>query len=190
MKSIMLFAVALLLTLPLGVNAQTKSKVTKAQAEQAALSAVKGGKILSGEYEKENGKYIWSFDIRQDEVIKEVWVDPVSGMVIKIQTESAANEKKERSEETEYKHGSHAAKNKTVGEKAIISKSQAEAIAMKAVPGGKVTEAELEHESGLYIWSMDVQTPKGTKEVWVSPKTGKVLKVFVENESKEGRKKD
>ncbi len=174
MKFRMLVTLALAFSLPLLAEAQMKPKVTKAQAEQAALAAVKGGKVVSGEYEKENGKHIWSFDIRTDGAIKEVWVDPVSGMVTKISTETKANEKKEKAADMKS---------------AKITKAEAEAIALKAVPGGKVMESELEHESGKFIWSLDVKSGKETKEVWIDPQSGKVVKVTTESAKAEKMEK-
>ena len=62
-------------------------------------------------------------------------------MVIKI-----ANEKKKSVSETERGHGHK----KAASQKWEVTKSQSENIAMKAVPGGEVMEAEREHESGMY----------------------------------------
>ena len=174
MKFKMLVTLALALSLPLLAQAQSKPKVSKAQAEQAALAQVKGGKVLSGEYEQEAGKHIWSFDIRSGDQIKEVWVDPVSGMVIKVSTETKSNEKKEKAEDMKS---------------AKVTKAEAEKIALEAVPGGKVMEAELEHESGRFIWSLDVKSGKETKEVWIDPQSGKVLKVTTESAKAEKREK-
>lgn len=181
---------AMVVTLPLFAEAQVKPKITKPEAEQAALAAVKGGKILSGEYEKENGKHIWSFDVRANGSIKEIWIDPVSGKVIKVQNESVGQETKENAGDANgnMEHGS--SHSKKFASQSKITKSQAEKIAMKAVPGGKVTEAELEHESEMFIWSLDVKKGNQTNEVWISPRTGKVLKVSVENEKNEGHGKD
>ena len=89
MKFKTLAIIAVSLTLPLLAEAQPKPKVSKAQAEKAALTVVKGGRVLSGEYEHESGKYIWSFDVKSGKETKEVWIDPQSGKVVKITTESA-----------------------------------------------------------------------------------------------------
>lgn len=167
--------VVLSLSLPLLAEAQPKPKVSKSQAEKTALARVKGDTVLSGEYEHESGKYIWSFDIKAGNQIKEVWVDPNTGKVLKISTETPANEKKEKSEEKES---------------AKVTKAEAEKIALKAVPGGKVMEAELEHESGMFIWSLDVKSGKEIKEVWIDPQSGKVMKVFTETTKSEAQEKD
>src|SRR6266850_6132949 len=79
---------------------QAEAKVSKADAEKAALAKVPGGTIKEGELEKEKGKLIWSFDISQPGTtdIKEVHVDAITGEVIAMETESAAKEAKEKKE--------------------------------------------------------------------------------------------
>ncbi|MGB9591765.1 MAG: PepSY domain-containing protein [Candidatus Kryptoniota bacterium] len=79
-----------------GFVLQSHPKISKQQAEKIALQEIKGGKILSGEYEKEAGKEIWSFDIKVGKGIKEVWVDPQTGKVIKVENESPAHESREK----------------------------------------------------------------------------------------------
>jgi hypothetical protein len=95
MKSIAVAAL-LLFTLTL-VSAQEtpKAKITKAQATKIVLERFKGGKITDAELEKEEGKLVWSFDIKVGKVTKEVWVDAQTGLVVKTETESAAKEKAE-----------------------------------------------------------------------------------------------
>lgn len=75
---------------------QGHPKISRQQAEKIALKEIKGGKILSGEFEKEDGKEIWSFDIKVGKGIKEVWVDPQTGKVIKVENESPAHESREK----------------------------------------------------------------------------------------------
>jgi hypothetical protein len=77
---------------------QSEAKISRADAEKAALAKVPGGKIKEGELEKEKGKLIWSFDISipDSKDIKEVHVDAISGEVISLETESAAAEAKEK----------------------------------------------------------------------------------------------
>ena len=102
-------------------------------------------------------------------------------MVIKI-----ANEKKKSVSETECGHGHQ----KATSQKWKVTKSQSENIAMKAVPGGEVMEAEQEHESGMYIWPPDVKKGSQTDEVWIDSMSGKVIKISTENKKKEGRAKN
>jgi hypothetical protein len=77
---------------------QAEVKVSRADAEKAALARVPGGTIKEGELEKEKGKLIWSFDISTpgSSDIKEVQVDAISGAVISVENETAAAEAKEK----------------------------------------------------------------------------------------------
>ncbi|GHE05995.1 hypothetical protein GCM10008024_38860 [Allgaiera indica] len=65
---------------------------------------------------------------------------------------------------------------------AKVSLPQAEAAVAKAVPGGRITDRELEKEkggSGLR-YSFDVKVHGKTREIGVDAKTGKVLENSVE----------
>jgi hypothetical protein len=95
MKSIAAL-VLLSLTLTLAsAQATPKERISKAQATKIVLERFKGGKIKDVELEKEEGKLVWSFDIKVGKELKEVWVDARTGLVIKSVTESAAEEKAE-----------------------------------------------------------------------------------------------
>src|SRR6266481_9318485 len=77
---------------------QAEAKVSRADAEKAALAKVPGGTIKEGELEKERGKLIWSFDISTagSSDITEVQVDAITGQVLSGETETAAAEAKEK----------------------------------------------------------------------------------------------
>src|SRR5215470_14758346 len=79
-------------------NLAAQAKVSRADAEKAALAKVPGGTIKEGELEKEKGKLIWSFDISTpgSSDIKEVQVDAITGAVVSIETETASAEAKEK----------------------------------------------------------------------------------------------
>jgi uncharacterized membrane protein YkoI len=83
-----------------------QAKITMKQARTTALAQVPGGRIKSSELERENGKLIYSFDIRMhNKGIKEVQIDAINGAVVEVTDESPANESKERQEErNEGKH--------------------------------------------------------------------------------------
>jgi len=84
---------------------QAQAKVTRADAEKIALSKAPGGSIKEGELEKEKGKLIWSFDIAMPSStdIKEVQVDAITGEVVSVETETAAQEAKEKKGKAEDK---------------------------------------------------------------------------------------
>ncbi len=78
-----------------------KAKVSKEDAQKTALAKVPNGTIKEGELEKEKGKIIWSFDISTPNTtdITEVNVDAVTGEVVSVDVEKAADEAKEAKEE-------------------------------------------------------------------------------------------
>jgi uncharacterized membrane protein YkoI len=129
-----------------------KPKVTKAEALKAAKAAVPTGKILSSELEMEQGKQIWSFDIRDGKQMKEIWVDAASGAVIHNEVESKAAEKVEK------------------------KMDKAEAM-VKRKTGGKVTSSSTEGSGAAEVYVFQVAKKDGTNEaVRVNAKTMKMVK--------------
>ena len=113
---IALFSVALALALPVVAMAQTpgktpkpwpkhetqaqlqkEAKVSLADAEATALKAVPGGTVASHELERENGKLIYSFDMKiaGKSGIDEVAVDALTGAMLSKSHESPADEARE-----------------------------------------------------------------------------------------------
>jgi hypothetical protein len=88
-----------------GANLAAQAKITKAEAEKIALEKVPGGTIKEGDIEKEKGKLIWSFDITTPGTkdITEVQVDAMTGQVLDIAKETAAEQEKEQKKENEEK---------------------------------------------------------------------------------------
>ena len=83
---------------------QKEAKITMAKAREIALAKVKGGKIESGEIERENGKLIYSFDIKTSKPgITEVNVNAMTGKVVDVHTENAAKEAAEKKQEAKEK---------------------------------------------------------------------------------------
>ena len=82
-----------------------QAKVTKEQATQTALGKVPNGVVKGAELEREHGKLIWSFDVAQSgkSGVTEVQVDAVTGKVVSLKHESAANEAGEASAEANGK---------------------------------------------------------------------------------------
>ncbi len=75
---------------------KSEAKISKEQATKTVLASIKDGKIESSELEKEDGKLIWSFDVKVAKKIQEVWVDANSGVIIKTETESPKDEINEK----------------------------------------------------------------------------------------------
>jgi hypothetical protein len=84
---------------------QAEARISRTDAEKAALAKAPGGTIKEGELEKEKGKLIWSFDIATPGTsdITEVQVDAITGEVVSVEKETAAQEGGEKKGEKEEK---------------------------------------------------------------------------------------
>jgi len=81
---------------PTQAELQKEAKISMRKAKSIALKKVAHGKIESAELENENGKLIYSFDIKSSSGITEVNVDAISGKVISSRHETPAKEADEK----------------------------------------------------------------------------------------------
>jgi uncharacterized membrane protein YkoI len=77
------------------------AKVDAATARSTALGKVPGGHIVKEELEQENGRLIYSFDIKKgtNPGVEEVQVDARDGSVVSVEHEDAAKEAAEAKKE-------------------------------------------------------------------------------------------
>lgn len=81
-----------------------QAKITMEQARKTASAKVVG-KIEEGELEKEHGKLIYSFDIRNEKgTISEVQVDAKTGKIVSVEEENAKAEAAEKRKDAKKKH--------------------------------------------------------------------------------------
>lgn len=175
-----------------------QTKITMAQARKTALERA-SGKIESEELEKENGKTVYSFDIRNAKgTITEVQVDAYTGAVISVEEEDAGKEaaekrqdKKQSGKKDEDDDESPEVKKANMAKyarQAKITMEQARAIALKRVPG-TITEEDLEKENGRLQYSFDIKDANGKVfDVEIDAKTGKVLKAVEDKEDEDNDK--
>ena len=80
---------------------EAQAKITKAEAQKIALDRVPGGMIKECDIEKEKGKLLWSFDIATPGTkdITEVQVDAMTGQVLDVSKETAADQEKEKKQD-------------------------------------------------------------------------------------------
>lgn len=87
---------------------QKEAKISMKTARSIALKKVPHGTVASSELERENGKLIYSFDIKTAKGgVTEVNVDALNGKVIDVHAETAAKEaaeKKQEAKENQTKH--------------------------------------------------------------------------------------
>jgi uncharacterized membrane protein YkoI len=76
---------------------QSKHHVTKKQAEQIALSKVRGGTIRTAELQTANGSRFWSVYVVKpgSKNAKEVRVDASTGKILNVQTEKPEDQAEE-----------------------------------------------------------------------------------------------
>jgi uncharacterized membrane protein YkoI len=79
---------------------QKEAKISMKKARSIALKQVRHGKISSEELERENGKLIYSFDIKNSKgSVTEVNVNAIDGKVVDVHEESASKEAAEKKQE-------------------------------------------------------------------------------------------
>jgi uncharacterized membrane protein YkoI len=187
------------------VLADLQDKVTKEQARAIALERVKG-EVVDEEYEKENGKMVYGFEIKQaDGTVTEVKVDEMTGKIIFVGKDDADKEDNDGADGDDDDDSMHSANKSEMHEmkdnddseeseaslmkQAKITKADAEAIALKKA-AGTVEDGELEMEHGKLVYSFDIRNKKGTiTEVQVDAKTGKIVSVEEEDAAKEAAEK-
>ncbi len=87
---------------------QKDAKISMDKAREIALKKVPGGKIESGELERENGKLIYSFDIKTSKSgVTEVNVNAIDGNIVAVQKENSAKEAAEKKQEAKEKTAKH-----------------------------------------------------------------------------------
>lgn len=84
---------------------QKEAKISMQQARKTALAQTHDGKIESGELERESGRLIYSFDIREAgrKGITEVNVNAMNGKIVAVQHENPAKEAAEAKQEAKEK---------------------------------------------------------------------------------------
>jgi uncharacterized membrane protein YkoI len=80
-----------------------EAKITMEQAQKTAL-AKEPGKIREKELEREDGRLIYSFDIKMKDGIHEVNVDALTGDIVEDKVENAAAEAKEKAADKKQKN--------------------------------------------------------------------------------------
>ena len=85
-------------------DAQSAKKIGMKKAKAIASQQV-AGKIKSSELEKENGKLVYSFDIKNSKgTITEVNIDAYTGAVLAVEEETAETEAAEKAEKKKGKN--------------------------------------------------------------------------------------
>jgi len=87
-----------------------------------------------------------------------------------------AESKSEKTDEKKAATKKEGSKKELLSRRAKIKIGKAERIAQKKVPG-KTQEIELELENGQLIYSVEIETTDGTKEVSIDAISGEIIKI-------------
>jgi hypothetical protein len=79
------------------IQAKHAGNIKKRQAEQIALSKIRGGTIRSAELQVANGSHFWAVFVAKPDKInsKEVHIDATSGKILAVQTEKPEDQAEE-----------------------------------------------------------------------------------------------
>ena len=92
--------------LTFGINAEAQTKKIGMKKARSIAAKQAAGKIESSELEKEGGKMIYSFDIRNSKgTITEVNVDAYTGAIVAVEEENKKAEADEKKKESKEKTG-------------------------------------------------------------------------------------
>ncbi|CAM3823861.1 MULTISPECIES: PepSY domain-containing protein [Mesobacillus] len=162
-----------------------EATITKEEAISAALKEV-AGKAAGTELEDEDGTVVYGVEVTDDQgKQQDVKVDAKTGKVLKVEADDDEENEKGEKEEKEDKDGevSDQQEQQQLEKKAKITAEESTTIALKEVKG-QVTDTELEDEDGTVVYGVEITDDQGkTHDVKVDAKTGKVLKVDVDDEN-------
>ena len=86
---------------------QSQTKITMDDARATALKRAPG-KVESGELEREHGRLVYSFDIRNSKgTITEVQVSAITGRIVRVEHENKKQEAAEKRAEGRKSHRQH-----------------------------------------------------------------------------------
>lgn len=126
--------------------------ITKSQAEQDAMRAVNGGEVAQAYLEKEMGRLVWAVNIFATSTYYQVWVDARTGSILEIIHHLPPSK--------------------------IITRQQADQIALTSVGGGNVVQAQRDQWQGYQIWDVAITQPGLEYDVYVDAHSGAVLKII------------
>ena len=182
----MIIAAALIASAATAVQAQTK--LSASGAREIALQRVPNNTgIISEKLQTRDGILVYEFDIDvPGRTHREIRVNAQTGVVVADQKEDdrinpAGSRTVPMNTPAPVTHGkpsSHEPYNKDDKPSPVaISETEARRIALRTLPTGTITDADLERENGMAVWEIDVRLPgeKGFRELIIDANTGNVI---------------
>lgn len=155
-----------------------QTKISSERARQTVLERFPG-EILESELERETGRLVYKFEIRdRDRKIQEVAIDAQTGEIVGV-------EQGDDDEDDELDSPKMQSK---LAKEAGISPEQARRTALARVPG-TVIESELDMENGKVVYEFEIRDKDGKSfDVLVDAKTGEIVAVENDDEESEPKK--
>ena len=152
-----------------------EARITLEQARTIALQR-EAGTILSEELEREHGRLVYSFDIRNGRgTITDIEVNALNGAIVSVEEETAEQEREETNEREDADENEDDEDQATLRREARITVEQARAIALNRETG-TIESEELERENGTLVYSFDIRNARGTiTEIEVSAIDGRIV---------------
>lgn len=182
----MIIAAALIASAATAVQAQS---ITAVRAREIALARVPNHTgVISEKLVTRNGVLVYEFDVDvPGRTHREIRVNANDGNVVADQKEDdRINPAGSRSVPlgtaapvSDPNASSHEPYNKDDRPSNVrVSEETARDIALRRVPGGEISEIDLERENGLAIWEIEIKTPgqPGHHQVQIDAMSGKVIR--------------
>ena len=140
-----------------------KEYISLEKAKAIALS-VADGAITEALLERENGALVYEIEITKNNLETDVLIDPLTGNVLKIETNEEEKATKEEIQKIQGK----------------ITEEQAKEIALREVRNmnaGEITDIELEKEQGYAVYAVEFTKNGIETDIKIDVETGRVIKI-------------
>ncbi len=156
------------------------AKISKDEASRTALARV-SGEIIESELDREIGKLVYEFKIRdQNGKNQEVLVDAQTGEIVSVEAENE-NDDDDADNDADDIYDSPQMQ-KELAKEATISLETARQIALARVPG-TVIESELDKEKGIVVYEFEIRDKDNKSfDVLVDAKTGAIVGVEADDD--------
>ena len=143
-----------------------KKYIGEEKAREIALAKVPGGRVVKAEYDMEDGRIVYEVEVLLNGVEHDFDIDALTGDVLKWDQELDEDDDKNNGQQGTV----------TTPTTAVIGLDRAKEIAQGRLPGGKVTELELDKEDGRWIYEGEIETAELEADFEIDAYTGEVLK--------------
>ena len=142
------------------VKKQAEKLISLQEAKQVATQKVKGGIVTEIELDKDDGRYHFDIDLKDEKYEYDLEVDAYTGKIIKFEKEV----EKERKQVNKQQ----------VKSAKLLTEEEAIAVAKKRA-SGTVKEIELGEDDGRKVYEIEMRDGEFKYEIELDAKTGEIL---------------